>query len=200
MKNINTNISSVYAILGMFPVLVITGILLLISYHAQILAGGLKEQIAIELILADSLTAAETESLFTKVQQQPFTRKAKFVSKYQAAQELQKELGQDFMDILGFNPLYSKIDVFVKEEYASPAQLQNIKNNLASTPGVLEINVPLQIASVIDKIVKQLYWFFGALGTLMLLGAVLQIFNTIRLAVFSNRNIIRSMLLVGATR
>lgn len=184
----------------MVPVLIVLGIALLLGLYAQQLSHQVKEQIALEVILADTVKAEATTTLLKKLQHETYVKKVSYISKSQAAEMLKKEMGENFMDVLGFNPLYSKFDVFVKEDFSSPAALQNIKESLQREAGVLEVNAQLNVAAAIDKAVKKLTYFLSAIALLLLIFAVLLIFNTIRFAIFANRTIIKSMLLVGATR
>lgn len=200
MGKIKTNTSNFYAVFGMVPVLIVLGIALLLGLYAQQLSHQVKEQIALEVILADTVKAEATTTLLKKLQHETYVKKVSYISKSQAAEMLKKEMGENFMDVLGFNPLYSKFDVFVKEEFSGPTALQNIKESLQKEAGVLEVNAQLNVAAAIDKAVKKLTYFLSAIALLLLIFAVLLIFNTIRFAIFANRTIIKSMLLVGATR
>ncbi len=200
VEKVKTNTSNFYAVFGMVPVLIVLGIALVLGLYAQQLSHQVKEQIALEVILADTIKAESTTALLSKIQQQPFVKKVTYISKSQAAEMLKKEMGENFMDVLGFNPLYSKFDVYVKESFSTPASLQNIKETLQKEAGVLEVNAQLNVAAAIDTVVKKLTFFLGTIAVLLLVFAVLLIFNTIRFAIFANRTIIKSMLLVGATR
>lgn len=200
MGKVKTNTSNIYAVFGMVPVLIVLGIALILGLYARQISHQVKEQIALEVILADTTQAATTTALLQKLQQQEFTRSVKYISKSQAAEMVKKEMGEDFMDILGYNPLYSKFDVYVKEAFAAPALLQNVKEIIQKENGVLEVNAQLNVAATIDQLVKKFTLFLGVVAALLLIFAVLLIFNTIRFSIFANRTIIKSMLLVGATR
>ena len=200
VEKVKTNTSNFYAVFGMVPVLIVLGIALVLGLYAQQLSHQVKEQIALEVILADTIKAESTTALLSKIQQQPSVKKVTYISKSQAAEMLKKEMGENFMDVLGFNPLYSKFDVYVKESFSTPASLQNIKETLQKEAGVLEVNAQLNVAAAIDTVVKKLTFFLGTIAVLLLVFAVLLIFHTIRFAIFANRTIIKSMLLVGATR
>lgn len=200
MGKVKTNTSNIYAVFGMVPVLIVLGIALILGLYARQISHQVKEQIALEVILADTTQAATTTALLQKLQQQEFTRSVKYISKSQAAEMVKREMGEDFMDILGYNPLYSKFDVYVKEAFAAPASLQNVKEIIQKENGVLEVNAQLNVAATIDQLVKKFTLFLGVVAALLLIFAVLLIFNTIRFSIFANRTIIKSMLLVGATR
>jgi cell division transport system permease protein len=200
MARVNRNTSYSYSVFGMVLVLVMLGIAALLGLYAQHVSHEMKEQLALEVILADTTSAETTSALLKELQGKEYVRRAVFVSKSDAATMLKKEMGEDFMDILGFNPLYSKFDVFVKEDFTSPAALQGIKEELQKKAGVLEVSVQLNVAASLDRIIGRATMFAFAVAAMLLIFAVLLIFNTIRLAVFSNRTLIKSMLLVGATR
>ncbi len=184
----------------MVLVLVMLGIAALLGLYAQHVSHEMKEQLALEVILADTTKSETTAALLKELQGKEYVRRAVYISKSEAATMLKKEMGENFMDILGFNPLYSKFDVFVKQDFTTPASLQNIKEELQKKPGVLEVSVQLNVAAALDRIIRKATIFTFAVAIMLLIFAVLLIFNTIRLAVFANRTLIKSMLLVGATR
>jgi len=200
MGRINLNTSYSYSMFGMVLVLVMLGIAALLGLYAQHVSHEMKEQLALEVIIADTTKAETTASLLKELQGKEYVRRAAYISKSEAATMLKKEMGENFMDILGFNPLYSKFDVFVKEAFTAPASLQSIKEELEKKPGVLEVSVQLNVAAALDRIIRKATILTFAVAIMLLIFAVLLIFNTIRLAVFSNRTLIKSMLLVGATR
>jgi cell division transport system permease protein len=200
VEKVKTNISAFYAIFGMIPVLIVLGMAIILGLYARQLSHQVKEQMALEVILTDNIKAETAGKLLDKLQQKPYAKKVVFVSKSQAAELLKKEMGEDFTDILGFNPLYAKFDVFVKENFSAPAALQNIKEELQNEEGVVEVNAQLNIAAAIDSFIQKVTYFLSAIALLLLVFSVLLIFNTIRFSIFANRTLVRSMLLVGATR
>lgn len=184
----------------MVLVLVMLGIAALLGLFARQISQDVREQMALEVILADTTDPTTTKVLLSNLQKKDFVRSVVFVSKTEAANLLKREMGENFMDLLGFNPLYSKFDVYVKENFASPVELQRIKELLQQEPGVIEVSVQLNIAAKLDNVIKKASFFTVVIASFLLIFAVLLIFNTIRLAIFSNRTLIKSMLLVGATR
>ncbi len=200
MARVKRNTSYSYAVFGMVLVLVMLTIAALLGIYARQVSHEMKEQIALEVILADTTKPAAATTLLKEIQAKSYVRRAAFISKSEAAEMLKKEMGENFMDILGFNPLYSKFDVFVKEDFASPVALQTIREELQQLPGVLEVDVQLNVAAALDKIIRRVTYVIIGIASMLLVFAVLLIFNTIRLAIFANRTLIKSMLLVGATR
>ncbi|MEM9052568.1 MAG: permease-like cell division protein FtsX, partial [Bacteroidota bacterium] len=119
--------------------------------------------------------------------------------KDESAQQLQAELGEDFMGFLDYNPLPGLIDLSLDVKYTHPDSISAIAEGLESRSGVNEVvyspNLIRQIETNINKIGLALLAFSG----LLLLIAIALINNTIRLTIYSKRFVIRSMQLVGAT-
>ena len=123
----------------------------------------------------------------------------KFVSKEQAAEEFVQEIGEDFVRYIGENPLSDLFIVRISEDYQSPEQFRSIKAKIESLRGVLE-------AAYVEKIVESIYNNLMKLSLaliclmcLFFVAVVVIIYHALRLALFSQRFLIRSMLLVGAT-
>jgi cell division transport system permease protein len=123
----------------------------------------------------------------------------KFFSKESTAEKVLKEIKEDFHLVLGENPYRDAFSLKIKEEYFQEAELVKIKADLEGVPGIFEADYAKDFVDSINKIANKAYLIIVAIVILLLIAIILLINNTIRLALYSQRFIIRSMQLVGAT-
>lgn len=181
-------------------VLFLLGLLVLILLNAGRLSEYVREKIGFTLVLHDDLREAEVKQLQRKLSVAPFVKETRYIDKEQAAQELTKELGEDFTGFLGFNPLFSSIEVKLFAPYTSSDSLAVLEKDLLSFPQVKEVFYQRSLVSVINDNVQKVGFFLLVFSGLMLFVFVMLINNTIRISIYSQRFIINNMLLVGATR
>jgi cell division transport system permease protein len=127
-------------------------------------------------------------------------KKLTYVSKEQAAESLKKELGDNYLDILGYNPLYPSFRVNLKEAFANQKSFERIQRELASISGVQQVNMQKSVLTELDKTLRNFTFIGLIIGALFLAFAVSLIFTAIKLDIFSRRQTIKSMQLFGATR
>lgn len=191
--------SAVSTIIGISLVLFMLGILGVLILNAQKLAKHVRENLQIQVFLADDLNEAGTLQLRKEIDAEPYTLKTEYISKEEAAEDLQREIGEDFMTFLGTNPLQAAIDLHVKAEYAVPDSLMHIASALEAHEGVAEVVYSPDLVRQINENVNKIGLVLLGFSALLLLVAIALINNTIRLTIYSKRFIIRSMQLVGAT-
>ena len=129
----------------------------------------------------------------------PQIKKTQFVSKEDATKILEGDLGEDFIQFLGYNPLSSSIDVYMNADYANEKDLLKIEKTLQQNPIVKEIIIQKNLIKAINKNVQKLTLILLSFSALLFILAIALINNTIRLTVYSKRFTIQSMKLVGAT-
>lgn len=198
MKNFSP--SSITVIISLALVLFMLGITSLVLYNAQKLTIYIKENIGFQIYLKDSIPDAELNIIQKELAQMPFTKEIKYTSKEAAAQQLKNDLGEDFISFLGYNPLLSYIDIKLNAEYANNDSLQKIERILLDKPFVKEITYQKNLIDKINKNTKIIVFYLMLFGTLLLIVAITLINNTIRLSIYSQRFLIRTMYLVGATK
>ncbi len=174
----------------------VMGLFLLIGNQA---ANEFKENVPILITLRKHVNEAETQAFKTWLDQKPFTRETKSITREEAAEELQTELNEEFLEFMGQNPLPASVDLKIKPEFTSTDSLEMICAAIEKNEAVRQViwhpNMVKQMQANFKKIAMFLLVFSG----ILLLIAIALINNTIRLAIFSKRFIIRSMQLVGAT-
>lgn len=191
--------SAVSTVIGISLVLFMLGILGILILNAQKLASYVRENIEVQVFLADDLGEAGTLQLRKEIDAEPYSRETEYISKEQAADDLQRELGEDFVSFLGSNPLQAVIDLHLKAEYAHPDSLAAIASALSDREGVVEVVYSPDLVRQINENVNKIGLVLLGFSVLLLLVAIALINNTIRLTIYSKRFIIRSMQLVGAT-
>jgi len=113
---------------------------------------------------------------------------------------MEQELGEDFVDFLGFYPIPSSLDLRLKPSYASLDSLEVIEAEILSRPFVREVVYQRSLIDNVNKNVSVASLYLLVFSALLLVIAIALINNTIRLAIYSKRFLIKSMQLVGATR
>ncbi len=181
-------------------VLLMLGVLGLIVLHAQKLSNHVKENIGIRVIIKDDSREAGILQLQKFLDATEYSKSTEYITKEKAAADLKEELGEDFIDFLGFNPLPSSIDLRLKAEYANMESIEAIEKELMANKNVKEVFYQKSLVQAINQNVKKISILLLGFSGLLLLIAIALINNTIRLSVYSKRFLIKSMLLVGATQ
>jgi cell division transport system permease protein len=195
-------IKTVYfsTVISIALVLLMTGLLGLILVHAKNLSNYVKENIVLNIILNDSASEADITALQKQIQTNPYVLKTQYISKETAARTLTKDLGEDFVEFLGYNPLLSSLDVYMKAQYANNDSIQLFTQKLSKNPLVKEVVYQRSLINMVNQNIRGIGLVILAFAAILLLIAIALINNTIRLAIYSQRFLIKSMQLVGATK
>lgn len=193
------SISSFSSVVGITLSLTIVGVLFIFILVSQAVKSHFSEQITIQLMLQDDAPESQILALRKRIEAQPYTFEVKYISKEEAAQIMQEELGEDFVAFLGFNPLPASLDIKVRAEYTGSQQVQELESQMSNDPLVREVVFEKALLQNVNENIGK--WGTGLfiLGCLFIIIAVVLIANTIELAIFSQRFLIKSMQLVGAT-
>lgn len=181
-------------------VLLMTGLLGLILVHAKNLSNYVKENIVLNIIVNEGAKEVDITALQKQLDANSYVLKTQYVSKELAARNLTKDLGEDFVDFLGYNPLLSSIDVYMKADYANNESIQTLTSQLTKNPLVKEVIYQKSLIDMVNQNIRGIGLVILAFAGILLIIAVALINNTIRLAIYSQRFLIKSMQLVGATR
>ena len=190
----------VSTVISIALVLLMTGLLGLILVHAKILSKYVKENIVLNIIVNEGAKEVDVNALQKQLDANPYVLKTQYVSKELAARNLTKDLGEDFVDFLGYNPLLSSIDVYLKADYANNASIQTFTASINKNPLVKEVVYQKSLIDMVNQNIKGIGLVILAFASILLIIAVALINNTIRLAIYSQRFLIKSMQLVGATK
>jgi len=185
-------------IISISLVLFMLGILGLIILNAQQISNHVKENIGFSIILKDGIKEVEIAQIQKSLDAENFVKSTHFIHPDSAAAELQRELGEDFISFLGYNPLLPSIDVKLNADYANTDSLSVIEANLTGNPKIKEVFYQKDLVSLINENVKKISFYLLAFSALLLTIAMALINNTIRLSIYSKRFLIKTMQLVGA--
>jgi cell division transport system permease protein len=130
----------------------------------------------------------------------PMVKQTQYVSKELAARNLQKDLGEDFVKFLGYNPLSQSLDIYMKADFANNKDIEKFKADLLKNPLVKEVKYQQSLVDKMNENVKSISLIILAFAGIFVVLSVALINNTIRLAIYSQRFLIKSMQLVGATK
>ncbi|TDQ77266.1 cell division protein FtsX [Sphingobacterium yanglingense] len=193
---------SVYisTVISIALVLLMTGLLGLILVHAKNLSKYVKENIVLNIIVNDNVNEGDVLSLQKDIEKDDYVLRTEYVSKELAAKSLKEDLGEDFVAYLGHNPLLPSIDVYLKEQYANSDSIQPFIQKLTKNSRVKEVVYQESLIDMVNKNIRIISMVVLAFTVILLVIAVALINNTIRLAIYSQRFLIKSMQLIGATK
>ena len=192
--------SGVTVIISLSLVLFMLGALGLLVINANKLSTHFKENVGFQIYLKDTATSAQTDVLIQELNNADFTKSVNLISKEQAAEKLKLDLGEDFVSFLGSNPLLNSLDVKLNANFANTDTLQIIEKNLLQKSFVKEVVYQKEMINKLNKNTKAVAFFILIFSGALLIVAIALINNTIRLSIYSQRFLIRTMYLVGATR
>ena len=181
-------------------VLVMVGLLGLIVLHGKNLSNFVKENIVLNVVIKENAGDNEIFTLQSNLEKNESIKSTQFISKESAAKNLSNDLGEDFVKFLGYNPLSASIDVYLKAEFANKERIQKLVTKLKKKEIVKDVIYQESLIDMVNENLKSISLVIIAFGFTLLLIAIALINNTIRLAMYSQRFIIRSMQLVGATK
>ena len=190
--------SSVSVIISLSLVLFVLGLLSLFLINAQRLTNYVKENVGFSILIKDNVKEIDLIEFNKRLDAEEFTKNTNFISKEEATQELEQELGEDFVNFLGYNPIMASIDVKLNSSYANNDSLSQISLELEKNSLVHEIYYQKNLIEKLNSNVKKITLFLFSFSLILFFIAFALINNTIRLSVYSKRFLIRTMRLVGA--
>lgn len=189
-----------FSILGVASLLILVGILGWFVINGSKLERYFRGSVQVQVYLRENAPQNDIDSLMSYIKSKPYTTSAQHVTKDMAKEKFLQENSEDWSKVLDYNPLPASIDFNLKSEYVNKDSLQNITADISQNIIVSEIRYPTEVVSNLNSVVKKIG--FVLLGAVTLLGLLVLILidNTIKLAMFSNRFLIKTMQMVGATR
>lgn len=191
----------IYSIIGVALVLFIMGIMGWIFLNIRAAGNAFKEDIRISAYLRtqnkDSIQAIQQF-----ITAQPYAKDVNYIDKDKARAIWNKENKEDWSNILDFNPLPESIDFFAQAAYVNPDSLNKITTTIMGIYGnqITEISYPQSLVTGLSEKASRIGLIFLVISSLLCVIVIVSIDNTIRLAMFSNRFLIKTMQMVGATR
>ncbi|SCY46094.1 cell division protein FtsX [Flavobacterium caeni] len=194
-------ISSYFSVvLSIFLVLFLLGILGLFVINSRRLSDNFKEEIAMTVFFKNEANDSVIGAFKTQLQAEKFVKSSVYVTKEEAAKNHQDIIGEDFMNFLGMNPLQNSFDIYLNSEYINTESVRKIESTFRMNEMVADVVYDKQLISMVnDNIQKVSMWILIICGIFAVI-AVLLINSSMRLSIYSNRFIIKTMQMVGATK
>ena len=185
--------------------LIVMGIFGLLLIYSQELEQQVRQNIRVQVYLKSNVTETQRLQIESKLTSQNYVSKEHgqgvvFISKEDAAKKFIEETGEDFEDFIGENPLRDAYLVSIARDYHSIKEIEKIKKDIQAMNGVFQVFYVEGLIESINSNVKKIGLILLGLITVLLVTVVLLINNTLRIALFSQRFLIRSMQLVGAKK
>lgn len=188
------------SILGVTLVLFLLGIIGWLVINANKLASTLQENIEVGAYLRGDVNAKDSAALMDYISTKPYIREIEFVTKELARKKFLSDGNEDWGTVLDENPLPNSINFKVKKEYMNSDSLAAIQADLQQQTYVNEVRYPKALVDKLNRNIQKISIILLAIAVLLSLVVIILIDNTIRLAMFSNRFLIKTMQMVGATR
>lgn len=187
-------------VISITVVLFFVGILGLFLLNTKSLASHFKEQIVMTVYLKDNAKDIEITQMQKKIQLNSSTKRVQFKSKEEAAEEYARDIGEDFVEFLGFNPLLNSIDIYFNAAYVNALSLNQTKTEIEISDFVAEVVYDQPLVTLLEKNIERISFVLLISTALFVVIALLLINSSIRLSIYSKRFVIKTMQLVGATK
>ncbi|WP_025761357.1 cell division protein FtsX [Dyadobacter tibetensis] len=192
-------------VMSLSAALFLIGFCGLLVVQSKKLVSIIRENIEVRVFIDKDVSKPGQDSILAQIQPKAYvlkgsdTQAISFVSKEEAAKEFIEGTKEDFTTLLGENPLRDSYRIKIGEDFFEEVKLQAIKKDLETISGVYEVVYQEDLADNINRNVTKIYTVLASFALIMLVIIVLLVNNTIKLAIYSQRFLIRSMQLVGAT-
>ncbi|WP_298782129.1 ABC transporter permease [uncultured Polaribacter sp.] len=181
-------------------VLFMVGVLGLVLLKSTKVANHVKEKVAISLFIKDEVTQKQIKTFRESLLTEDFTKKAIYISKTQAAKKYSKEIGEDFLNFLGENPLKNGIDIYLKADYVTLDKMQELETRFLKNAFIVDVSYDKPLIALLTKNIKRISFWLLVLSGFFSLIAIILINSSIRLSIYSKRFNIKTMQMVGATK
>jgi cell division transport system permease protein len=188
------------SILGVTLVLFFLGIIGWMVINANKLGNYFKENVEVRTYLRGDLNPKDSIALMNYISAKPYVKSIQYVSKEEGKKQYMQEENEDWSKVLDENPLPNAIYIRIKQQYVQLDTLTNIKKDLEAQTYVSDVKYPEALVGKLNKNIRIVSIVLLAFVILISIMVIFLIDNTIRLAMFSNRFLIKTMQMVGATR
>ena len=187
-------------VLSVFLVLFLLGLLGLFVINSKRLSDNFKEDIVMTVFFKNDANDSVFKAFNAEMKMAKFAKDYKFVSKEAAAKEHEKVFGENFMQFLGVNPLQNSYDIHLKADYVTNPGFSKAESQLRQNPMVADIVYDKQLITLVNDNVKKISMWILIISGLFAFISVLLINSSMRLSIYANRFIIKTMQLVGSTK
>lgn len=187
-------------VLSIFLVLFLLGILGLFVINSKRLSDNFKEEIAMTVFFKTEATDSVIKAFNSELKTAKFAKSFEYVSKEKAAEKHMKVIGEDFMQFLGVNPLQNSFDIHLKADFVTNEGIAKIENRLRKNDMIADIVYDKQLVTLVNDNIKNISMWILIVSCVFALVSVLLINSSLRLSIYANRFIIKTMQMVGATK
>jgi cell division transport system permease protein len=190
------------SIIGVTLVLFLLGIVGWLVINATKLGDYFRENVEVKVHLRGDVSPNDSLALLQFFGSQHYVKNFSFVNKEMARQKYLNDNNEDYAPILEYNPLPNSVYFNIKKEYAQVDSLEKISNEIKAAQSALvsDVQYPKELVSNLNKNLRNISFILLAVAIILAIVVIVLIDNTIRLAMFSNRFLIKTMQMVGATR
>ncbi|MEY3344079.1 MAG: hypothetical protein RL090_1763 [Bacteroidota bacterium] len=192
--------SYISTVVSISLVLFMLGLLGVLIMHARQISNFVQENLELTVVILPESKDEDVKTLMDALQKSESVKSVNLVSKEQAAEEMKKELGEDFVEFLGYNPLLASLDVRMKSGFTDSEYVNALKDQISKYPIVKQVYFQQSLVDSVNRNIRLFSIVILSFGLLLALVAGALINNTIRIALYSKRMVIKSMRLVGATK
>ena len=189
---------SMTAFISTTMVLVLVGTIVFFTTMADALSRSVKENFTIEILLEDSISAAQTKTMKSELMAMPYAKHVTYISKDQATKTMAEAYDTDPKEFTGYSPFPASFEVNLKAEYTVKDSLDRYMPSLKKAVGVMDVIYPEDLMSVVNQNIKNVSIILLIIASLLALVSVALINNTVRLNIARRRHTIQTMKLVGA--
>lgn len=192
--------SYISVIVSIALVLFMIGVLGLVLLKSTKVANHFKEKVVMTLFLKDEVADKNIKILKESIKKEDFVNKVVYISKEDAAKEYKKDLGEDFLQFLGDNPLKNGIDIYLKADFVTPEKMNELEKSFDKNKFIAEVSYDKPLVQLLTKNIQRISFWLLVLSGFFGLVAIILINSSIRLSIYSKRFNIKTMQMVGATK
>ncbi len=199
--NLKLRILNAYVVssISVIFVLILTGIIFLLYFNGRKMIRHAKESIQLIILIRPNVSEPDILVFQKELERKPFVKSTDYISKQQGLEEMKAYLGSDIVDILDYNPLPAIIKINVTSKYSGYDKLQKVIQWLMTRPQVDDVFFNKSLIYRLNQNIRLISAVLFVITFLLVLIALTLINNTIRLVVYSKRQEIKTMQLVGAS-
>ena len=190
--------SRIIAIVCIALPLFLLGSIALLEVGKCHLEQSVREEMTFTVLLDPKTTAQDSIRLMQQVSQAPYVKDVTYITPAEAARQLEEEIGEDPVAVLGFNPLQPSLEVHLKSQYAVADSMAQIEQDFASWGNVQTMSYRGDMLQMIDENMQHLSMILLIVSLILLIIAIIQVNSMTHIMIYSRRFLIRSMTLLGA--
>ena len=192
--------SYISVVVSISLVLFMIGVLGLMLLKSTKVANHFKEKVVMTLFLKDDISNVQIKKFKESLIKENYTNKVIYITKKEAAKSYKKDVGEDYLKFLGYNPIKNSFDIYLKAGFVTPEKMMEIKKKLSKNKFTSDIDYHKSLVELLTKNIQKISFWLLVLSGFFGLVAIILINSSIRLSIYSKRFNIKTMQMVGATK